>query len=345
MISPELPRTAHSIIEDGKGIAALDESPGTMGKRFAAHGIENTILNRANYRENLITTPGINKPIGGVIVHPEMIMQRAADGSTFAEILEDQNIALIAKVDEGLLDHPFSPKEQITKGLDNLSALLEKYRNMGAVATKWRSVIRIDEADDLPTAAIVDANLSGQALYAALAQKEGLMPIVEPEVLINGRHSIETAKRVGEIVIEDLFYRLEDHGVDISAILLKPSMIVPGDKSPGREEMSPSRVAELTIGAYEQTVPQDVPGVVFLSGGLSPIEATMNLNAINLEKPEGSQITYSFSYGRALQEYALAAWAEGDYKGSQDLFMNRAEMNSEAAQGEWELTHEHMLPR
>lgn len=347
MRSPELDTTAQEIVAPGLGILAADESEGTLGKRFAQHNVENTVENRRTWRETLFTTPGIEAHIGGVIFNTETLSQSTAHGTPFVELLENRGIIAGVKVDGGLDPHPISTREQLTKGRDDLKRKLFEVREQGAEFVKWRSVILIDELEDLPTAAIVDQNLSDQAYYAAASQKEGLVPIVEPEVLIGGNHSIETAKRIGERVIEDLFYRLEDHGVDSRDMLLKPSKIVPGAGSLSREFVTAEEVGRATEDCYEQTVPPDLPGIVFLSGGLSSLEATEFLNAINLMKSEDSPTAYSFSYGRALQNEALKAWAEGDDDLAQAYFKHRAKMNSLASQGLWtpEAEHEFSLSR
>lgn len=337
MTSPELETIATKLVSTGKGIGAFDESPATMGKRFDFYGVDNTFDNRVDYREMLATAPGAGQYLGGEIFHPEMLDARLSDGSTIPEVLSHQKIEVIAKVDQGLIAQPLSTDEKLTKGRDSLMELMEECKEKGATAAKWRAVVRIDHDKDLPTSGNIWANNTDMVIYAEAAQKSGLVPILEPEVLIDGDHSIEDSFYVTRNVLEDLFYRVEEHSLDPRGLLLKTSMVIQGKESLENllhTEMT-KKIGELTVRCLRETVPAELPGVVFLSGGQSAVEATRNLNEINIAKPPSVSAAYSFSFGRALQEDALRFWALGDRERAQAACAHRAKMNSLASMGVW----------
>jgi fructose-bisphosphate aldolase class I len=326
----DLRETAEAIVAAHKGILAADESTGTIKKRFDSIGVESTEENRRFYRQLLFTAPGMEDSIGGVILYDETLRQSADDGTPFADVLASKGVIPGIKVDTGAHDQAGFPGEKITEGLDGLRARLEEYRGLGARFTKWRAVITIGAG--IPSVGCIRANAHALARYAALCQEAGLVPIVEPEVLMDADNTIERCYGVTARTLHWVFHELGVQGVDLRGLLLKPNMVISGKGCP--EQASPDQIAERTIDCFLRHVPAAVPGVVFLSGGQSEVEATENLNAIN---QVGGPWALSFSYGRALQASALGAWA-GDAtnaEAAQAAFAHRARMNALAAAGVW----------
>ncbi len=324
--------TAKQLVAEGKGILAADESFGTIKKRFDKIGVESTEENRRDYRQLLFTTPGLKDFISGVILFDETINQTTDDGTPLPKILEKKDIIPGIKVDTGKIDPPFFPGEKITEGLEGLGDRLEQYRGLGARFTKWRAALAI-RGDTIPTRFVIEANAEALCRFAALSQEAGLTPIVEPEVLMDGAHTLERCEEVTLEVLDIVFSRLRAHRVRLEGILLKPNMVVSGKKCP--HQAGPEEVAEATIRCFRRVVPPAVPGIVFLSGGQSPEEATANLNALNRRGEQPWQL--SFSFGRALQGPVLQAWQgnpENIEKAQRALF-RRAELNSIARSGKY----------
>ncbi len=298
---------ARQMVTPGKGILAADESPASAGKRLAAVGMENTPENRRAYRDLFLATDGIEQFISGVILHDETLFQSAHDNTPFIEILQKKNILPGIKVDLGLMDFAGFVGEEVTRGLDDLAERCEKYASSGAKFTKWRNVIHID-GDTLPTPELIHTNAITLARYARIVQDAGMVPMVEPEVLLDGTHTLERAESVTHAVLSELFYQCSHYHVDLRALILKTSMVVPGNAS--GEAMSASTVADATLRVLRSTVPVEVPGVVFLSGGQSAEDARNNLNAINIaaQASGGAPWPLTFSFARALQGPALEVW-------------------------------------
>lgn len=326
----ELHETAGAIVADHKGVLAADESTGTIKKRLDSIGVESTEENRRFYRQLLFTTPGMEDSIGGVILFDETIRQATDDGTPFAELLTAKGVVPGIKVDTGAQDLAGFPGEKVTEGLDGLRGRLEEYRELGARFAKWRAVITI--GDGIPSSACLRVNAHALARYAALCQEAGIVPIVEPEVLMDGDNTIERCYEVTAETLRWTFHELAAQGVDLKGSLLKPNMVISGKGSP--EQASSERIAEMTIDCFLAHVPAAVPGIVFLSGGQTEVEATENLNSINRI---GGPWPLSFSYGRALQQSALKAWAgePGNAEAAKAAFAHRARMNALAAAGEW----------
>ncbi|HET8969155.1 MAG TPA: class I fructose-bisphosphate aldolase [Gaiellaceae bacterium] len=326
----ELHDTARAIVADDKGILAADESTGTIKKRFDAIGVESTEENRRYYRQLLFTAPGMEDSIGGVIFYDETLRQSADDGTPFAEVLASKGVVPGIKVDTGAHDQAGFPGEKVTEGLDGLRGRLEEYRSLGARFAKWRAVITIGEG--IPTVACIRANAHALARYAALCQEAGIVPIVEPEVLMDADNTIERCYDVTSRTLKWTFHELHVQGVELRGTLLKPNMVISGKGC--SDQASSERIAELTLECFENHVPAAIPGIVFLSGGQSEVEATANLNAINRL---GGPWPLSFSYGRALQASALQAWGgdAGNTEAAQAAFVHRARMNALAVAGEW----------
>jgi fructose-bisphosphate aldolase class I len=324
--------TARALVAPGKGILAADESSGTIKKRFDSIGCDSTEDRRRAYREMLFTAPGAADAISGVILFDETIRQQASDGRTLVKVLEDAGIIPGIKVDKGTTPLAKSPNELVTDGLDGLRARLVEYRELGARFAKWRAVI--DIGDGIPTQYCIDVNAHALARYAALCQEEGIVPIVEPEVLMDGSHSIEQCSVVTTDTLHTVFNTLLAQRVELEGMLLKPNMVIPGKKFAGGPA-SPSEVADATVTCFREVVPAAVPGIVFLSGGQGDEEATANLDAINKLGPHAWQI--SFSYGRALQAAALNAWkgSDANAQAGQKAFLHRARMNGLAREGRW----------
>ncbi len=321
--------TARALVAPGKGILAADESTPTMAKRLAAIGLESTLERRRSYRETLFTTPGIGDFISGVILFDETIRQAAGDGTPVPEVLRRQGVIPGIKVDGGTRPLAGFPDEVVTEGLDGLRGRLQEYAGLGARFAKWRAVIRIGAG--LPTATCVDANAHALARYASLAQEAGLVPIVEPEVLMDGAHPLERCAEVTVRVQRAVYAQLARHRVVLEASLLKPNMVLPGKDCPA--QASDDQIAAATIDVLRQSVPAAVPGVVYLSGGQSDEQATARLNALNLHG--GQPWEQSFSFGRALQAPVLRAWAgdDGHRAAAQEALRHRAELNGAARRG------------
>ena len=328
----DLGATARALVPPGKGILAADESHGTMGKRFGNLGIENTEENRRAYRQMLLTTPGMAEFISGVILFDETLRQRTDDGTPFPELLEGHGVIPGIKVDRGKTALAGAPGEQVTEGLDGLRDRLAQYRELGARFAKWRAVITIGEG--IPSPYCIEANAHALGRYAALCQEAGLVPIVEPEVLMDGDHKIERCFSVTETTLHTVYRALDAHRLLLEGTLLKPNMVLSGTDCPRQADAV--EVAEATLRCLRRTVPSAVPGILFLSGGQADEAATAHLNAINTGGgPRPWQL--SFSYGRALQAAALATWKgrEANVPDAQKVFYDRARCNGAARQGRY----------
>ena len=339
MAANELKAIAQSIVADHKGVLAADESTGTIKKRFDSIGVESTEDNRRAYRNLLFTTPGFEEYVGGVIMYDETIRQASDDGTPFAELLASKGVVPGIKVDTGAQELAGHPGEKVTEGLDGLRARFAEYHALGARFSKWRAVITIGEG--IPTDACIHTNAHALARYAALSQEAGIVPIVEPEVLMDADNTIERYFEVTARTLHVVFYELYRQGVSLEGMLLKPNMVISGKGCPTKA--TAAQVAELTVDCFLRHVPAKVPGIVFLSGGQSEVEATENLNAIN--EVRGSW-PLSFSYGRALQASALEAWSgeAGNVDAGQDAFLHRARMNALAVAGDWSADVEQAVP-
>lgn len=339
MAAQELNAIARAIVADHKGVLAADESTGTIKKRFDSIGVESTVENRRAYRNLLFTTRGCEEYIGGVILYDETIRQAADDGTPFAQLLAAKGIVPGIKVDTGAQDLAGHPGEKVTEGLDGLRARFAEYHALGARFSKWRAVITI--GDRTPTDACLHVNAHALARYAALSQEAGIVPIVEPEVLMDADNTIERCHDVTSRTLHLVFDELDRQGVALDGMLLKPNMVISGKGC--ATQASSTEVAELTIDCFLRHVPAMVPGIVFLSGGQSEVEATKNLNAIN---QVGGPWPLSFSYGRALQASALAAWGgdTGNLEAGQEAFLHRARMNALAVAGDWRADVEQAVP-
>lgn len=326
-----LKSTAVAMVGNGKGILAADESTPTIGKRFDTINTESTAESRRRYREMLFTAEGANKYIGGVILFDETLRQSTSDGVPFPKYLEDLGIVPGIKVDSGAKSLAAFQGETVTEGLDGLRERLIEYYSLGARFAKWRAVININ--DSLPSEFCIRANSHALARYSALCQEQNIVPIVEPEVLMDGDHSISRCEEVTSDALESVFKELSKHNVNLEGIILKPNMIISGTKAQNRA--TPPEVAEATIRCLKQYVPESVPGIAFLSGGQTSEEATEHLNLMN--KMGDLPWELSFSYGRALQASPLKTWSgnEENYKAGQAAFMKRAKLNSLAHSGEY----------
>ena len=326
----ELYGTARAIVAGDKGILAADESTGTIAKRFDPIGVESTEETRRAYRNLLFTTVGMERFIGGVILYDETIRQRADDGTPFAELLAAKGVVPGIKVDLGAKPLALHQGELVTEGLDGLRERLAEYYGLGARFAKWRAVITI--GDGIPTDACIHANAHALARYAALCQEAGLVPIVEPEVLMDADNSIEVCDDVTGRTLRALYAALYAFDVHLRATLLKPNMVIAGKGCP--EQDTPERVAAMTVHNLLRHVPALVPGVVFLSGGQSEVQATENLNAIGRI---GGPWSLTYSYGRALQATALSVWRgePANVAVAEAAFLHRARMNSAAVAGRW----------
>ena len=327
----DLNKIALKILESGKGILAADESTGTMTKRLESVRIDSTSDNRIKFRETLFSSNGMKEYIGGVILYDETIRQKSSDGKEIPKLLSESGSMPGIKVDTGAKEMANSPGEKITEGLDGLRERLKEYFNLGAKFTKWRGVYNISK--DHPSKLSIHSNAHALARYAALVQECNMVPIVEPEVLMDGNHSAEDCFKKTSEVIKKCFDELILHKVDLTGIILKPNMILAGSES--SEQISNEETAKLTIKCLKESVPSDVPGIAFLSGGQTEIQATENLNLIN--KFNETNFIMSYSYGRALQQSALKHWAKdiNDVAGTQKVFDHRAKMCTLAAQGKW----------
>ncbi|QCD98024.1 fructose-bisphosphate aldolase 6, cytosolic [Vigna unguiculata] len=325
----ELIANAAYIGTPGKGILAADESTGTIGKRLASISVENVETNRRALRELLFTTPGAFDCLSGVILFEETLYQKTASGKPFVELLKEGGVLPGIKVDKGTVELAGTNGETTTQGLDGLGQRCQKYYEAGARFAKWRAVLKIGPNE--PSELAIHENAYGLARYALICQENGLVPIVEPEILVDGPHDINRCAAVTERVLAACYKALNDHHVVLEGTLLKPNMVTPGSESP---KVAPEVIAEYTVAALQRTVPAAVPAIVFLSGGQSEEEATLNLNAMN--KFQGKKPwSLSFSFGRALQQSTLKAWGGKDenIKKAQDAFIARCKANSEATLG------------
>ena len=329
----ELNNIALKILSNGKGILAADESNGTMTKRLESVDVQSTSENRLLFRETLFTSESMKNCIGGVILYDETINQLSSSGKSIPAIIGNTGALPGIKVDTGAKVLANSPEEKITEGLDGLRERLKKYHELGARFTKWRGVYNISEK--YPSKLAIYSNAHSLARYAALVQECGMVPIVEPEVLMDGEHSAEDCLNKTSEVIKKCFEELILNKIDLTGIILKPNMILAGNKS--KFKISNEEVSSKTLDCLKKSVPNEVPGIAFLSGGQSEIEATENLNLINKHNNTNFIITYS--YGRALQQSSLKFWSKNikDIKGTQNIFNHRAKMNTLAAQGKWSL--------
>ena len=327
----ELARVAGAMVAKGRGILAADESSGTIKKRFDSIQLESTEEHRRTYREMLFTAQAAAESVSGVILYDETLRQKTRDGIPFPQYLARQGMIPGIKVDLGAKPLAGFPGETITEGLDGLRERLTEYRGLGARFAKWRAVI--DIAADIPTRFAVQANAHALARYAALCQESDIVPIVEPEVLMDGGHSIERCQQVTEDVLAAVFDELYAHRVMLEGIVLKPNMVISGKKAPNRAR--PEVVAETTVRVLKRHVPPAVPGIAFLSGGQSPTEATLHLSLMNQLGPPPWSLT--FSYGRALQDTALKAWggAAANFAAGQKEFAKRARLNGLATTGRY----------
>jgi len=327
----ELETVARAMVAKGKGILAADESSGTIKRRFDSIKIESNEDTRRAYREMLLTTKGIEEAISGVILFDETIRTATSDGTPFPQVLSKKGIMPGIKVDKGPVDIPGFPGEVVTEGLDGLRGRVKEYKEFGAKFAKWRAVITI--GDGIPSASCLDLNAHALARYAALCQEGGLVPIVEPEVLLDGSHTIERCEEVTEATLKVVFSTLVDQRVYLEAMILKPSMVVSGKDCP--KQAGVEEVAERTIRCLKRTVPSAVPGIAFLSGGQSAESATEHLNAMNSMGPHPWEV--SFSYARALQDPALKAWKgqAANVAAAQKIFYHRAKCNGAARYGKY----------
>jgi fructose-bisphosphate aldolase, class I len=327
-----LEQTARAMVAPGKGIIAIDESNTTIKKRFDAVGIECTEDTRRAYREMLLTTPGLSDHISGAILYDETLRQSTKAGVPFTKIMLDRGILPGIKVDKGPQPLAGCPGEVVTEGLDGLRDRLNEYAKLGAKFAKWRAVITIGE--DMPSSTCIEANCHALARYAALCQEAGIVPMVEPEVLMDGDHDIEVCYDVTEVTLRSLFGALYEHNVMLEGTILKASMVVSGKSC--EEQAEAEHVASETIRCLKAAVPAILPGIVFLSGGQSDEDATAHLNAMNAVGPHPWPL--SFSYGRAMQQAALKLWAQnltGNFAAAQKIVAQRARENGMAALGRW----------
>jgi fructose-bisphosphate aldolase, class I len=328
--------TARALAAPGKGILAADESTPTMAKRLAAIGLESTEQRRRAYREILFSTPGLAEGVSGVILFDETIRQHDSEGTPFVEVLRRQGVIPGIKVDGGTRPLAGFPDEVVTEGLDRLRERFTEYAALGARFAKWRAVIRIGTS--IPTATCVESNAHALARYARLSQEAGLTPIVEPEVLMDGQHSLERCAQVTASTLRAVYEQLARHEVSLEGSLLKPNMVLPGKDSP--VQASDDDIADTTVAVLRQTVPAAVPGIMFLSGGMSDEQATARLNALNARGPQPWEL--SFSFGRALQAPVLRAWAGDDANthSAQEALLHRVRLNAAARRGSYVPTME-----
>ena len=327
----ELNNIVHKILENGKGILAADESTATMTKRLEAVKVPSTPENRLLFRETLFSAPGMKECIGGVILYDETIKQKSSKKYNIPEFISNMSSTPGIKVDTGAKVLANSPNEKITEGLDGLRDRLKEYYKLGARFTKWRGVYNISK--EYPSKLSIHSNAHALARYAALVQECNMVPIVEPEVLMDGNHSAQDCLIKTSEVIKKCFDELILHNIDLSGVILKPNMILAGTQF--KKKIMGSEVAKLTLECLKNSVPSEVPGIAFLSGGQSEVEATENLDLIN--KENNTNFIMSFSFGRALQQSALKHWSKdiNDIEGTQKIFNHRAKMNTLATRGEW----------
>jgi fructose-bisphosphate aldolase class I len=329
----ELNKIALKVLSNGKGILAADESTGTMTKRLEGENVPSTSENRLLFRETLFSSESIKNCIGGIILYDETIKQTSNSKKKIPELISISGAIPGIKVDTGAKKMALSNNETITEGLDGLRERLKNYYNLGARFTKWRGVFKILSKNNLPSLEAIKANAHALGRYSALVQEANMVPIVEPEVLMDGDHDINTCYQVTKIVLEETFYQLSSNNVKLEGIILKPNMILNGTNSGKKNENK--QVAEMTLRCLKENVPKEVPGIAFLSGGQTELEATKNLNEINIIND--SEFIMTYSYGRALQRGALKFWSKDiqNIKGTQNVFNHRANMCTLAAQGKW----------
>ena len=333
-MNDDMRATAMAMVQRGKGILAADESTGTIGRRLSSIGLENTEPNRKAWRNLLFSSRGYGEYVSGVILYEETLRQSADDGTPFVDMLRDAGVIPGIKVDKSTNPLAGASGELITDGLDGLRDRLAEYRELGAKFTKWRAVITI--GDHIPSQYCIDANSHALARYAALSQEAGLVPIVEPEVLMDGDHSIETCDWVTDRTLQRVFADLKDHRVDLSGMVLKPNMVISGTDASDRADAA--TVARMTVDCFKRNIPAAMPGIAFLSGGQGDDESTENLDAINkLVNDEGAPWELTFSYGRGLQASPLKTWAgdPGNVAAAQAAFMQRARANAAAREGQY----------
>jgi fructose-bisphosphate aldolase class I len=333
MNSQTLKNTATALFADSKGLLAMDESNPTCNKRFASLGIPQTVEARRAYREMIVTTPGLGEFIGGAILYDETIRQQTANGTSFVKVLLDAGIIPGIKVDMGAKELAGHPGEKVTEGLDGLRDRLAEYSRLGARFAKWRAVIAIDK--DIPSRGCIEANTQALARYAALCQEAGLVPVVEPEVLMDGDHSLERCLAVSEMVLREVFSQLFTQGVMLDAMILKPNMAVPGLDCPTQEAVE--EVADATVNCLLRAVPAAVPAVAFLSGGQSAELASARLNAMNVRFKSRLPWALAFSFARAIQQPALELWKglNANVPAAQQVLYHRARCNRAARRGEY----------
>jgi len=335
----EIENIAKQILAKGKGILAADESTGTMTKRLTSVNVLSTVENRLKFRETLFSAEGIKNFIGGVILYDETIKQKTSSGKTIPELIKSFGSIPGIKVDTGTKKLADSPEEKVTEGLDGLRERLSEYFKLGARFTKWRAVYNI--SDKYPSVLAIKSNAHALARYAALVQEAKMVPFVEPEVLMDGEHNINKCYEVTTKVLKECYKELNLHNVNLKGTILKPNMILPGNKS--KDKSNTAEIAKMTLKCLKENVPSDVPGIAFLSGGQTEIEATQNLNEIN--KINDTNFTISFSYGRALQQSALKNWAKNikDTSNTQKIFNHRSKMNGLSTSAKWSMDLEQQI--
>ena len=335
----ELENIARQMIAKGKGILAADESTGTMTKRLASVNVESTLGNRLKFRETLFSAEGMTNYIGGVILYDETIKQKTSSGKTVSELIKSFGSIPGIKVDTGAKKLAGSPEEKITEGLDGLRERLAEYYKLGAKFTKWRAVYNISEI--YPSELAIKSNAHALARYAALVQEAKMVPIIEPEVLMDGEHGIKKCYEITAKVLKECYKELKLNKVNLKETILKPNMILPGNKS--KDKSNSQEIAKMTLKCLKENIPSEVPGVAFLSGGQTEIEATQNLNEIN--KINDTNFLMSFSYGRALQQSALKNWAKNikDTNNTQKIFNHRSKMNGLSTSAKWSMDLEKQI--
>jgi len=335
----ELENIAKKMLAKGKGILAADESTGTMSKRLSSVNVESTSKNRLKFRETLFSAESMKENIGGVILYDETIKQKTSSGKSIPELIKSFGSIPGIKVDTGAKKLAGSPEEKITEGLDGLRERLEEYYKLGARFTKWRAVYNISQK--YPSELAIKSNAHALARYAALVQESKMVPIVEPEVLMDGDHDIKKCYEITSKVLKECYKELKLHNVNLKGTILKPNMILPGNQS--KSKSNTSEIAKMTIKCLKENVPSEVTGIAFLSGGQTEIEATQNLNEIN--KINDTNFVMSFSYGRALQQSALKNWGKNiaDINNTQKIFNHRSKMNGLSTSAKWSMDLEKQL--
>jgi len=338
MNTKELIDTAAELMADGQGLLAMDESTPTCNKRFAELGIPQTVEMREAYRELIVTTPNLGKYISGAILYDETIRQHLSDGTSFVEALHAQGIIPGIKVDEGAKDLPSFPGEKITEGLDGLPQRFKEYRAMGARFAKWRAVITI--GDGIPTQSCIEANAHALARYAAISQDAGIVPMVEPEVLMDGSHDLDACFAVTEQVLRAVFNQLAAYRVGLEGMILKPNMVLPGKDSPFQSDVE--QIADATVTCFLRTVPSAVGGIAFLSGGQDAVLASARLNAMHVKYGARMPWPLTFSFSRAIQQPCLDLWAgnPANIEPAQQALLHRARCNGAAREGQYGLDME-----